>query len=106
MKSIQDKIKDRTSWSIMKANEREKAHKAFVGDTGKDKRLKALECKYCFYFNRPRIAGRALVRKECSYCGMDIHWPNTAVPYICATCAVDYNCCLNCGGDRDMEKEK
>jgi hypothetical protein len=78
----------------------------YDADTRKHERLKARECKYCFYFKGMLLAGQAYTRYDCVACKEEHVWSNTSVPPVCTPCAEKYNLCQNCMGDREMTERK
>lgn len=74
---------------------------AHDGDSERDQRLAACECRCCFYLTRPRIGGAACCQRPCAVCGSTVHSGNTDVNVLCKPCASQRRLCAHCGGDLD-----
>lgn len=73
-------------------------------DTHRGARLKALECKACFYTAGMRISGRAMTAWNCIRCEAESVYASTDIPTLCRACAEATKLCAHCGGDRGGKK--
>jgi hypothetical protein len=73
-------------------------------DAEKQRRLKALECKACFYFSR--IGGAAITEQPCAACAKPQVYANTNTDILCRECASEHKLCKHCGGDIDMRERR
>jgi hypothetical protein len=78
----------------------------YEGDVHRERRLKARECPWCFYFRRGMLAGQAFTSWACSFClKEDVH-ANTAHPYLCTDCSDKLGLCVTCGADLDLKQRR
>ena len=100
------RINDATSWSKQLYQERVKA----VLDAEEDKdqaiRLRACQCKWCYYINNRRMAGAAFTRWFCKLCDREDMHSNTATPKVCRSCSEKYRACVSCGGDLNLATKR
>jgi hypothetical protein len=73
-------------------------------DACREARLKARECRWCFY--RSSFAGQAFTDWNCWSCGKEDSHANTAVPRLCDTCADKLGLCVRCCADRELKRRK
>lgn len=69
-------------------------------DTLKAERIKACECKACFYSDR--IGGAAITSRPCMCCNEMQHYGSTATNTLCKPCATKHDLCKRCGGDIEL----
>ena len=79
--------------------------KNFDIDPKKEDRLKAQECKYCYYM-RSGVATQAFVQWTCGICNTEQQWSNGDYPRICKECAIKHNLCMHCGADIDLRVKR
>lgn len=67
-------------------------------------RLKAQECKACWYFNQ--FGGQAITTRPCAACTEVITWGNTNCPVLCVPCAKAIKLCRHCGSDIGLNPKR
>jgi len=73
-------------------------------DAHREQRLKARECRWCFY--RTTFAGQAFTEWTCWACGKEDSHPNTSTPRLCNECADKLGLCVHCCADRELKRRK
>lgn len=101
-------VQTATGHAKQSADERRAKLQAFDEDALQSQRLKARECKACYYLFSPRMAGQAMTEREClgPGCNARILWHNTAVPLLCEKCADKHRLCRRCGSTIDMRERR
>ena len=78
----------------------------FMADFNKEKRLKRMECKTCFYFRSVRIGGQAMTTVKCGVCDEEMGFSSTCVDKLCGKCSDKNELCVFCGGDIKMRPRR
>lgn len=73
-------------------------------DPKKDERLKAQECKVCFYTTK--VAGNRVTSTTCTLCETQLTHATTSCDALCIVCAKENNLCKHCAGDIDMKQRR
>lgn len=73
-----------------------------AGDGQHAARLKAQECRHCFYRVSIQLACQAFTSWKCAHCPAEAQHHNSATPRVCAECSAAFELCTQCGGDIEM----
>lgn len=95
----------RTSMSRRRGQEAVASVRSFESDDKIDQRMKAMECRACFYLSS-RIGGQAFSEWTCGVCASDQMHSSTATPRVCSDCAREHSLCTYCGGDLEMRERR
>lgn len=96
-----------TSMSLERIKRMRKSLAHYEIDDRRESRLKAGECKTCYY-TRTTIAGQAFSQRECKTLGCNelTRHSNTDVPDFCQVCSEKYGICRRCGGDLEQKERR
>jgi hypothetical protein len=73
-----------------------------AGDGQREARLKAKQCRHCFYRISIQLACQAFTSWKCAHCDHEAQHHNSATPRVCGDCSTDFELCTQCGGDIEM----
>lgn len=95
-------IKHRTHFAKAFAARAEKAVDEWKRDARRTGRLKACECKTCFYLRSSRVGAATLTTAPCRLCGGPMQFATTVVTEICETCSHENDACRMCMADVEL----
>lgn len=73
-----------------------------AGDGDRAARLKAQQCRHCFYRVNITLACQAFTCWTCAHCPAEAQHSNSCTPRVCSECSTAFELCTQCGGDIEM----
>jgi len=95
-------IKHRTHFARQFAARAEKNVDEWKRDARRSDRLKACECKTCFYLRAVRLGGHTPTTAPCRLCGAEMLFGSTVTTEICASCSAENESCRMCMADIEL----
>ena len=80
--------------------------KAAEFDEDRVARLKASNCKFCYYIYNSRIGGAAMTERPCGICGKVVMYGSTCTDAVCHDCAKKHSLCVHCGADLELRPNR
>ena len=77
---------------------------AIVNDVKHDERVKAQECRRCFYYSK--LGGQAITSSNCSICNTELIHGNTNIDELCMDCAKKHKLCKHCCADMELKQRR
>ena len=99
---IELEMKHRTHFAKAFATRAEKGVEEYKRDARRTDRLKAQECKTCFYLRGARLGGVVLTTAPCRICGKTMQFKAAAVTEICEACSGENDACRMCMADIEL----
>ena len=97
-----DDVNNRTACNQMAMKDYRRA----AADADREARLKASQCRRCFYVSG-RIGGAMMTTKPCRSCGVEMHFGSTCTDALCKGCADKLRLCRHCAADlEDKDRRK
>lgn len=78
----------------------------YLDDPDRLLRIKASQCKTCFYVLYTRMGQEVDTERPCGVCGKIESYTSTSTDPICYHCAVENELCKRCGGDLHMRPRR
>lgn len=99
-------INDESFMNKKQLNEIVESARRAEEDADQTERLKARECKLCFYIRKHRIGGAAMTDAECQGCQKVMGFSSTATDKFCRDCSDKYRVCTRCGADMELASRR
>lgn len=99
MELDKDYINKSTRYAKIRLEQLAKMLKGTENDEEAIERLRAQECRACYYLGKGQMVGHAFTSFECASCKQTALHHNTNVTKFCRRCSVEKECCCRCGAD-------
>lgn len=99
---IELEIKHRTHFAKSYAQRAEKNIDEFRRDARRPDRMKAHECKTCFYLRASRVGASVPTEVACRICGEAMLFGTAVTTEICEKCGREHSACRMCLADVEL----
>jgi len=72
----------------------------YDADPRQKERITQQRCKFCYYAGS-QLGLAVITVAPCGCCGQDQTYGSSAIDTLCESCAVNHDCCKECGGAMD-----